>query len=223
MPKSPCLLVCPFQFLGDLVESHLASNRYPVVARASDAVTARQAVEQHGEKIAIIVLAFCTDHSCQPGFIGWLGEQYPEIRIAVVTTRFDTEFLTTCVNAGIDGFLYADMAPAGFVASLDLLMAGEKVLPSRLAADIREGDIVVTTTGEEVAPKPADANLLSELEIEILRHVAAGAANKAIAAECSLTEASVKMYLRQIFAKLGVQNRAQAAAWAASEGQGLLA
>src|SRR3546814_13332833 len=104
------------------------------------------------------------------------------------------------------------MTAAGFLASIELLKAGEKVLPSRLATEIRQGEIVVAAT-DEASGSTLQPAILSDLENEIVALVAQGDSNKMIATTCELTEESVKMYLRQIFAKVSDQKRAQAAAW----------
>jgi DNA-binding CsgD family transcriptional regulator len=62
--------------------------------------------------------------------------------------------------------------------------------------------------------RPADARGLSERELEVLRHLAAGATNKAIAAEFVLSERTVDRHVSNIFAKLGVSSRAAATAYA---------
>lgn len=212
MPKTSCLVVSPYELIGDLFQILLASNGYDVIERAADPQAARQCVLDAPAAIDIVVLLFCTETTCQPELIGWLGEDYPGTSVLVVTTRSEPEFLATCVSAGADGYLHADMTAAGFLASIELLKAGEKVLPSRLATEIRQGETVVAASDEGSA-QPTPSAILTQLESEILALVAQGDSNKTIAAACELTEASVKMYLRQIFAKLNVQNRAQAAAW----------
>lgn len=62
--------------------------------------------------------------------------------------------------------------------------------------------------------RPADARGLTERELEVLRHLAAGATNKAIAAEFVLSERTVDRHVSNIFAKLGVSSRAAATAYA---------
>lgn len=215
MPKTSCLVVSPYELIGDLFETLLASNGYDVIGRAADPQAARQCVLDAPAAIDIVVLLFCTETTCQPELIGWLGEEYPGTSVLVLTTRSEPDFLATCVSAGADGYLYADMTAAGFLASIELLKAGEKVLPPRLATEIRQGETVVAAA-DEVRVAAGSPAILSALENEIVALVAQGDSNKMIAAACELTEASVKMYLRQIFAKLNVQNRAQAAAWHAA-------
>jgi DNA-binding CsgD family transcriptional regulator len=64
------------------------------------------------------------------------------------------------------------------------------------------------------AGPPADAHGLTEREVEVLRHLAAGETNKAIAAELVLSERTVDRHVSNIFAKLGVSSRTAAAAYA---------
>lgn len=215
---APCYLICPFGLIGDLFEGMLKQTAHPVTARLETAALARERFQTEAAQGGLVIMALCCGDADQYDLIAWLGEEHPDTNVLIVSSQFAPSYLNACVNAGADGFLYADMSSAGFLASLELLAAGEKVLPSRLAAEIRQGDMLVTQPdAAPQLPAPSTAAVQDE-DAAILRAIASGAPNKIIAAEFSITEASVKMRLRQIFARLGVQNRTQAATWAIAQG-----
>jgi DNA-binding NarL/FixJ family response regulator len=68
------------------------------------------------------------------------------------------------------------------------------------------------------SPPPENRHGLSARELEVLRLVAAGGSNKAIAAELVLSEKTIERHLSNIFAKLGVSSRAAATAFAYEHG-----
>ena len=73
------------------------------------------------------------------------------------------------------------------------------------------GDMPAT----EESPAPSS---LSAREFEILRHLASGRANKVIANDLKITEATVKVHVKGILRKIGATNRTQAALWAIHNG-----
>lgn len=215
--SAPALVVSPYTLLVELLADHMAAKGFPVGIRTTSTAAARRALDGKAEGPSLAVLAFCAEDPEEADFITWLTGEHPETNTLVLTCRFDADYLNRCLNAGADGFLYADMSLAGLAPSLALLAAGEKVLPSRLAFEMRAGDLAVTANSEDAE---VGHGLLTGRETEVVRLIAGGAPNKEIARTFKLTEASVKMHLRQIFGKLKVQNRTQAAAWAIGAGLG---
>ena len=88
---------------------------------------------------------------------------------------------------------------------------GEKVFPSQLAADLINCTPMAETG--DWRSNAAEAGLSSR-EVEILESIMAGMANKVIARKFDICEATVKVHVKAILRKLGVENRTQAATWA---------
>ena len=144
-----------------------------------------------------------------------MRERFPDVRIVVLaaTTR-NIHNLARCFEAGADAYLLKNISPDALKQSLKLVLLGEKVFPTRLAALLVSGQI------ETHRPAAASADLegLSEREVQILRCLLNGHPNKVIAKKLSITEATVKVHLKGVLKKINAANRTQAAIWALNNG-----
>ncbi|WP_336660138.1 response regulator transcription factor [Leucobacter sp. USHLN153] len=126
----------------------------------------------------------------------------------LVLTNYDTDGdILGAVEAGASGYLLKDAPPEELIPAIRAAAAGETALApaiaGRLLARMRE-------------PRPT----LSSREVEVLRLVAEGTTNSAVASRLHISEATVKSHLVHIFTKLGVASRT--AAVAAARELGLL-
>ena len=119
-------------------------------------------------------------------------------------------FLTHSYELGIDAYLESTTSQDGFRQSLDLVVSGERIFPSRIKDP--------TTVARADTDKASLPSSLSVRELEILRHLASGQANKVIANDLRITEATVKVHVKGILRKIGATNRTQAAMWAIHNG-----
>ena len=138
----------------------------------------------------------------------------PKGYIVLLAQAMETDQLALSFAAGADGYLLEEISPEALLESLNLVMLGEKVFPSRLAA-LMCGD----SWSLKASPKAAASHVpLSGRELEIVQRLTDGLPNKIIASELSITEATVKVHLKTILKKIGAQNRTQAAIWAVQRG-----
>jgi two-component system, NarL family, nitrate/nitrite response regulator NarL len=138
-----------------------------------------------------------------------------DARIAVVTSEATTKALSEAFGAGADGFFDKNINYDTMLESLRLVMLGEKMYPFRLLADLLDGAL----SGPRLAIEWSKAaSNLSPREQQILRYITAGHSNKMIANSLDINEPTVKVHLRSILRKLGVNNRTQAAVWAVVSG-----
>jgi len=144
-----------------------------------------------------------------------LREKYPDMKLVVLaaTTR-NIHHLARCFEAGADAYLLKNISPEALKQSLKLVLLGEKVFPTRLAALLVSGQV------EAHRPLAASADLegLSERELQILRCLLNGHPNKVIAKKLNITEATVKVHLKGVLKKINAANRTQAAIWALNNG-----
>ncbi|WP_119168073.1 LuxR C-terminal-related transcriptional regulator [Algihabitans albus] len=144
-----------------------------------------------------------------------LHRVYPKVRLVALAEAFDVEALRHCFMAGVDGFLLKTISSRALLNSLELVMLGERVFPRQLVNLI----LPRAVTGRTAAPLlSGDLRKLSDREMEIVRCLVAGNSNKVIAAQLSITEATVKVHLKSILRKIGASNRTQAAIWALHNG-----
>jgi DNA-binding NarL/FixJ family response regulator/signal transduction histidine kinase len=129
----------------------------------------------------------------------------PDLPVVILTTFQTDENLTDALQAGARGFLLKYAAPADLLAAVRAAQRGESLLaPSatdRLAA-LASGQAMRNSAGS------LDLN---ERELEVLEMLARGARNKEIAAALFIAPKTVEYHLSNLFAKLGVSNRTEAA------------
>lgn len=116
----------------------------------------------------------------------------------VILTTFDRDAeILGAIEAGAAGYLLKDAAPEAIIEGIRRAAAGDMVLAPELATRVLQGM-------RNPLPK------LTEREIEVLRLLAEGSANREIARALFVTEATVKSHLAHIFTKLDVDSRSRA-------------
>lgn len=121
--------------------------------------------------------------------------EFPEARVIVLTTHAGDFQVTRALKAGARAYLLKGMLRKELLETIRAVHAGQKRLSMEVAAEIAEH-----ITDDALTPR----------EIEVLRLVAGGNANKEIAARLSLTEESVKSHIRNILSKLQANDRTHA-------------
>ena len=122
----------------------------------------------------------------------------PEIRVLVLTTYESDDSILTAIEAGATGYLLKAAPQEELLAGIRSVARGEVALGPRIAA------LLVNRVQKPAAPS------LSAREREVLRLVAQGHSNPAIAKELFLSEATVKTHLLHAFEKLEVSDRTRA-------------
>ncbi len=144
-----------------------------------------------------------------------LRAAHPQIRVVILTGTLDTRLLSGALGAGADGYLMKDIACEALMQSLRLVMMGEKVFPTHLAA------LLVSGRAEDMGGEvPTRRKGLSQREVQILHCLLNGNSNKMIANHLKITEATVKVHLKSLLRKINASNRTQAAIWAMNNGMG---
>jgi DNA-binding NarL/FixJ family response regulator len=138
-----------------------------------------------------------------------LHEQVPAARVIVLTSFLDDERLVPALRAGAAGYLLKNVEPQELARAIRLADAGEAMIDPAVAA--RLVDALVEVRGDE-GPK------LTRREQEVLELIGRGLANKRIALELGIAEKTVKTHVSHVLAKLGVDDRTQAAVVAVRAG-----
>jgi len=204
MTSSRTVLIEPSCLFRQGLKHLLADTRFAVEVEFS---TIEQAV---GDTVAS-GLVIIGKASTEPGDLQQLREAYSEARIVVLASDLTVDALRDAMNAGADGFLMNDVSPEALLQSLELVMLGEKVFPTNLAAMLLD---------LSNAPSPLNSvrGVMTPREHEILQALVTGSSNKMIATRLGITEATVKIHLKTLLRKIDVNNRTQAAIWAVNNG-----
>jgi DNA-binding NarL/FixJ family response regulator len=135
--------------------------------------------------------------------IGAIRSEFPDARIIVLTTQPGDVQVFRALKAGARAYLSKVMLRKELLDTIRAVHAGQKRLSGEAAA--------------EIAEHAAD-DALTPREIDVLRLVAVGNANKEIGALLSLTEVTVKSHVKNILAKLGANDRTHAVTIALKRG-----
>ena len=132
-----------------------------------------------------------------------------------IAATLDFDSMIDVFRAGANGYIVKDIECQSLIESLKLVALGETVLPSQLVKHLPLRSAMANSNlndGSELLES------LSERELETLRCLIMGYPNKVIAYRLDISEATVKVHVKAILRKLGVQNRTQAAIWAVNNG-----
>jgi DNA-binding NarL/FixJ family response regulator len=145
--------------------------------------------------------------------------EWPEARIVMLTVHDDEEKLFEAIKAGATGYILKNVKSTAFLGAVRKALAGEAVLPPKLALRLLEEFARLTSQPADAAASTAvDDGNLTLREQEVLALIAEGATDREIAAQLCLSVHTVKTHVRNILTKLHVVNRRQAAKWALRRG-----
>lgn len=134
-----------------------------------------------------------------------LADVSPDSRVVLFTSFSDREGIVAALDAGAIGYLLKDAEPDELHAAIRAAARGEAPLAPKAAAVLLSARSERTTAGDvELTPRERD----------VLELVIAGHPNKQIARKLGISEKTVKGHLTNVFQRIGVSDRTQAALWA---------
>src|SRR5262249_13092285 len=172
-----------------------AQTDMELVAEASSGREAVDLFRQHRPDITLMDLQMPEMGGIDA--ISAIRGEFPEARIIMLTTHAGDVQVSRALKAGARAYLQKGLLRKGLLEPIRARHAGHKRVSSEVAAEIAEH-----ATDEALTPR----------EIDVLRLVARGNANKAIAGHLSLTEETVKSHMRNILTKLSANDRTHAVA-----------
>ncbi len=181
--------------------------QYEVVAEASNAKDSVSQVDMFEPDIVLMDIRL-------PGKSGIeaceeIKEKHPEVKVIMLTSYAEDEMLFSAIKAGASGYVLKQIDSEGLVKSLEAVARGEASLDPAVTQRVFQE--VRRAVKEEEAASFSD---LSQQEKMVLKLVSEGKTNREIAQSLYLGEGTVRNYVSSILSKLGVSNRAEAAAYA---------
>ncbi len=157
-----------------------------------------------------------------PGFEGLarLRRQCPDVPIVMISGIADHHEMMDALDRGAAGFIPKDLPSRTIVKALELVLAGERYVPSRLVSD---PSVTARDRGHRRKMAHAAGSQLNELTVrehEVLSLLFEGKSNKQIARQIGVKEVTAAFHLRGVFKKLGASNRTQAVTTAIRLGWG---
>jgi DNA-binding NarL/FixJ family response regulator len=139
--------------------------------------------------------------------------KYPEVKVLVLTTYADDEWVFDAIQAGAAGYLLKDMPREELIKAIRGTVAGKTYVDPAVA-----GKVLEQVSSRQTQPATLITAKLTQREVEVLRLIAKGSSNADIADRLSLSDGTVRNHVSAILSKLGVSDRTQAAVIAIQHG-----
>jgi two-component system nitrate/nitrite response regulator NarL len=130
--------------------------------------------------------------------------------VVVLTMSDSQDDLSRAFRAGVRGYLLKDMDPDDVIDAIRRAARGEVIVSPAMAVKL----VDLLLPAQQGTSRADYMKSLTEREREILKHLAAGKSNKAIALALGISHDTVKLHVRHILAKLGLRSRVEAAVFA---------
>ena len=139
--------------------------------------------------------------------------KFPNIKILVLTTYDDDEWVFDAIRAGASGYLLKDTPRQKIVEAIRGTVEGKSFVDPAVA-----GKLLNQVASKQTQPTSILTEKLTERELDVLRLIAKGINNSEIATQLHLSEGTVRNHVSAILEKLGVSDRTQAAVIAIQHG-----
>jgi DNA-binding NarL/FixJ family response regulator len=170
-----------------------AEGDMKLVAEASNGQDALEKFRLHRPDVTLMDLQMPALNGIE-AIIG-IRSEFPNARIVVLTTYTGDIQVLRALKAGARGYILKGRVHRELLDTIRAVHAGQKRIPPEIAAELADH-----VAEDELTPR----------EIDVLRQIAAGSANKEIAGRLSIAEETVKSHVTNILAKLGANDRTHA-------------
>ena len=179
-------------------------QRQPDMTMVGEAADGREAVERYREcRPDVTLMDLQMPKLGGVDAIEAIRREFPHAKFVVLTTHRGDVQAIRAFKAGASGYLLKSMVRKELVETIRIVHGGRRRIPPEIASLIAEH---------------VSDDALSERETEVLKLAAGGNANKVIAAKLGVTEDTVKVHMKNIFAKLDANDRTHAVTIALARG-----
>jgi DNA-binding NarL/FixJ family response regulator len=147
-----------------------------------------------------------------------IKENYPEIKIIILTTFDDDEYVLSALRDGASGYLLKGILMDELIDAIHKVNSGSAMINPDIATKVVQlfSQIAKSNLAVQVSNEGVDGIVNNEWKV--IKRVSYGLSNKEIAAELSLSEGTVRNYISSILNKLNLRDRTQLAIWAVQMG-----
>jgi DNA-binding NarL/FixJ family response regulator len=139
----------------------------------------------------------------------------PEVRVVILTTFEDDEYIFGALTAGASGFLLKRTSPELLIEAIKAVAAGDSLLSPSVTRRVIDR-MAALPSGEAVLDRRVEQ--LTTREREVLEQLARGLSNAEIARALVIEESTVKTHVKRVLMKLGLRDRVQAVIFAYESG-----
>ena len=143
-----------------------------------------------------------------------IKENYPQIKIIILTTFDDDEYVFNALKYGASGYLLKGVSMGELSDAIRTVYSGRAMINPDIAAKVLRLFSQMAQTNYPIPVEEKDIRQLTKTEWRIIAQVEKGASNKEIADTLSLSEGTIRNYLSTILNKLNLRDRTQLAIWA---------
>jgi DNA-binding NarL/FixJ family response regulator len=140
-----------------------------------------------------------------------IGSAQPEVKVLMLSSFENESDVLQAMRRGAGGYVLKDALPQAIINSILAVDSGERVLSGSVARRVVE-----IASGLRTADAASDG--MTAREVEVLKLMSSGLANKQIAYRLKISEKTVRNHISHIYEKIGVVDRAQAALYAVRKG-----
>jgi len=147
-----------------------------------------------------------------------IKESYPEIKIIILTTFDDDEYVYNALKYGASGYLLKGVSMDELCTAIEIVYGGQAMINPDIASKVVRLFSEMANCGPDMILGKAQTEKLTQTEWKIVHEVEKGASNKEIAEKLFFSEGTVRNYLSTILNKLDLRDRTQLAIWAVQAG-----
>jgi two-component system nitrate/nitrite response regulator NarL len=184
----------------DGVISLLEAGGYEVIGQAGDGRSALEKILLIHPDLVLLDINMPEMDGLQ--VLKRVKSEHPEILVVILTVSEDENHLVEAIKSGADGYLLKHLNSNEFLEMIGGLERGEAAITRSMASRLFKH------VGQQ--PTARIEPVLSDREVDVLKLVAVGKANREIAVDLSISENTVKFHLKNILIKLNVSNRTEA-------------
>jgi DNA-binding NarL/FixJ family response regulator len=167
-----------------------------ILAEASDGSEAWRLIASHAPDVAILDIRMPELSGVE--LTRRIKERYPQVRVLILSAYDDEPYVFALLRAGADGYVLKTAESSELLRAVKQVYAGKTVLDPGIAPKL----VASLTQAQPIEP-------LSERELDIVRGVAKGWTNRAIARALGISDRTVQGHLANVFAKLHVSSRTE--------------
>lgn len=146
-------------------------------------------------------------------------EAYPDVKIIILTTFDDDDFVFSALKFGVSGYLLKGVSMDGLYQAILTVVSGGAMINPDIATKVFRLFSKMANTNYAINVNDDNVRELNKPEWKVIQQVGFGLSNKEIAQKLFLSEGTVRNYLSSILSKLELRDRTQLAIWAVQTGQ----
>lgn len=147
-----------------------------------------------------------------------IKDVYPKIKIIILTTFDDDEFVFSALKYGASGYLLKGISMDDLEKAIHTVYSGGAMINPEIASKVVELFSEMAQSNYDIMIEAQNVDEITETEWEIIKLVGRGMSNKEIAGTMNLSEGTVRNYLSTILNKLNFRDRTQLAIWEVQSG-----